>query len=167
MEAREKESEMKEKEREMEREREREGDRTHWTGLLAGIRKESKRRVPGLDEKGPNLFSGRPSTPPPAKKPTTVWPSSYNPYSKRTEKPPPYSPPSEERVDRPEQKLRGSQSTGEACILSPGPPCFPVSSLITVTTLFKAPLSFASPTLHLHSTSLNSCFRGTNLISKI
>ncbi|XP_012217621.2 lachesin-like isoform X2 [Linepithema humile] len=60
---------------------------------------------------------GRPSTPPPAKRLTTVWPSSYNPYSKRTEKPPPYSPPSEERVDRPEQKLRGSQSTGSAYII--------------------------------------------------
>ncbi|KAL2724021.1 lachesin-like isoform X1 [Vespula squamosa] len=60
--------------------------------------------------KGPNLFSGRASTPPPAKRPTTVWPSSYNPYSpKRTERP---SPPSEERVDRPEQKLRGGYSTG-------------------------------------------------------
>lgn len=74
----------------------------------------------GLDEKGPNLFSGRPSTPSPAKRPTTVWPSSYNPYyTKRTERPPP---PSEERVERPEQKLRGGQSTGEACILSSGPP---------------------------------------------
>lgn len=82
--------------------------------------------MPGLDEKGPNLFSGRPSTPPPAKRLTTVWPSSYNPYyPKRTERPPQ---PSEERVERPEQKLRGGESTGEACILSPGPPCFPVSS---------------------------------------
>ncbi|KYM77390.1 hypothetical protein ALC53_12181 [Atta colombica] len=68
----------------------------------------------------------RPSTPPPAKRLTTVWPSSYNPYSpKRTERPPQ---PSEERVERPEQKLRGGESTGETCILSPGPPCFPVSS---------------------------------------
>ncbi|XP_054005295.1 lachesin-like isoform X1 [Hylaeus anthracinus] len=63
---------------------------------------------------------GRSSTPSPAKRPTTVWPSSYNPYyTKRTERPPP---PSEERVERPEQKLRGGQSTGEACILSSGPP---------------------------------------------
>lgn len=78
------------------------------------------RELAGLDEKGPNLFSGRPSTPSPAKRPTTVWPSSYNPYyTKRTERPPP---PSEERVERPEQKLRGGQSTGEACILSSGPP---------------------------------------------
>ncbi|KYN10990.1 Lachesin, partial [Trachymyrmex cornetzi] len=67
----------------------------------------------------------RPSTPPPVKRLTTVWPSSYNPYPKRTERPPQ---PSEERVERPEQKLRGGESTGEACILSPGPPCFPVSS---------------------------------------
>ncbi|KAF3422694.1 hypothetical protein E2986_12592, partial [Frieseomelitta varia] len=53
---------------------------------------------------------GRPSTPSPAKRPTTVWPSSYNTYyTKRTERPPP---PSEERVERPEQKLRGGQSTG-------------------------------------------------------
>lgn len=89
-------------------------------------KKEADRRVPGLDEKGPNLFSGRPSTPPPAKRLTTVWPSSYNPYNpKRTERPPQ---PSEERVERPEQKLRGGESTGEACILSPGPPCFPISS---------------------------------------
>ncbi|XP_011064553.1 PREDICTED: lachesin-like [Acromyrmex echinatior] len=52
----------------------------------------------------------RPSTPPPAKRLTTVWPSSYNPYSpKRTERPPQ---PSEERVERPEQKLRGGESTG-------------------------------------------------------
>ncbi|OAD56589.1 Neurotrimin [Eufriesea mexicana] len=52
---------------------------------------------------------GRPSTPSPAKRPTTVWPSSYNPYyTKRTERPPP---PSEERVERPEQKLRSGQST--------------------------------------------------------
>ncbi|XP_026670073.1 lachesin-like isoform X2 [Ceratina calcarata] len=52
---------------------------------------------------------GRPSTPSPAKRPTTVWPSSYNPYyTKRTERPPP---PNEERVERPEQKLRGGQST--------------------------------------------------------
>ncbi|XP_076280331.1 lachesin isoform X2 [Lasioglossum baleicum] len=58
---------------------------------------------------------GRPSTPSPAKRPTTVWPSSYNPYyTKRTERPPP---PSEERVDRPEQKLRGGQSTGSAYII--------------------------------------------------
>jgi len=79
-------------------------------------RQRGRKRVPGLDEKGPNLFSGRPSTPPPAKRLTTVWPSSYNPYyPKRTERPPP---PSEERVERPEQKLRGGQSTGEACILS-------------------------------------------------
>ncbi|KAL6266605.1 hypothetical protein P5V15_003450 [Pogonomyrmex californicus] len=52
---------------------------------------------------------GRPSTPPPAKRLTTVWPSSYNPYyPKRTERPPQ---PSEERVERPEQKLRGGEST--------------------------------------------------------
>nr|XP_012141764.1 PREDICTED: lachesin isoform X1 [Megachile rotundata] len=58
---------------------------------------------------------GRPSTPSPAKRPTTVWPSSYNPYyAKRTERPPP---PSEERVERPEQKLRGGQSTGSAYII--------------------------------------------------
>ncbi|XP_031773603.1 lachesin-like isoform X3 [Apis florea] len=58
---------------------------------------------------------GRPSTPSPAKRPTTVWPSSYNPYyTKRTERPPP---PSEERVERPEQKLRGGQSTGSAYII--------------------------------------------------
>ncbi|XP_043505010.1 lachesin-like isoform X2 [Polistes fuscatus] len=58
---------------------------------------------------------GRASTPPPAKRPTTVWPSSYNPYyPKRTERP---SPPSEERVDRPEQKLRGGYSTGSAYII--------------------------------------------------
>lgn len=101
-------------------------NRTKW--IIGGYKKtEAYRRVPGLDEKGPNLFSGRPSTPPPAKRLTTVWPSSHNPYTKRTERPPP---PSEERVERPEQKLRGSQSTGEACILSPGPPRFPVSSLI-------------------------------------
>ncbi|KAG7201147.1 hypothetical protein KM043_003938 [Ampulex compressa] len=74
-----------------------------------GLGRKRQRRVAGLDEKGPNLFSGRPSTPPPAKRPTTVWPSSYNPYyPKRTERPPP---PSEERVERPEQKLRGSHST--------------------------------------------------------
>lgn len=110
------------------RERREEGRRRTWTGLLAGVKKkkEADRRVPGLDEKGPNLFSGRPSTPPPAKRLTTVWPSSYNPYNpKRTERPPQ---PSEERVERPEQKLRGGESTGEACILSPGPPCFPISS---------------------------------------
>ncbi|XP_033341195.1 lachesin isoform X2 [Megalopta genalis] len=54
---------------------------------------------------------GQPSTPSPA----TVWPSSYNPYNtKRTERPPP---PSEERVERPEQKLRGGQSTGSAYII--------------------------------------------------
>lgn len=105
--------------------------------------------MPGLDEKGPNLFSGRPSTPPPAKRLTTVWPSSYNPYyPKRTERPPP---PSEERVERPEQKLRGGESTGEACILSPSPPCFPVFSLIILGLPFQAPLSFAS-LLHLTST---------------
>lgn len=94
--------------------------------------------MPGLDEKGPNLFSGRPSTPPPAKKLTTVWPSSHNPYyPKRTERPPP---PSEERVERPEQKLRGGESTGEACILSPGPPCsFPFFSLIISRLPFQAP----------------------------
>ncbi|XP_078048734.1 lachesin [Augochlora pura] len=58
---------------------------------------------------------GQPSTPSPAKRPTTVWPSSYNPYNtKRTERPPP---PSEERVERPEQKLRGGQSTGSAYII--------------------------------------------------
>ncbi|XP_017881585.1 lachesin-like isoform X1 [Ceratina calcarata] len=58
---------------------------------------------------------GRPSTPSPAKRPTTVWPSSYNPYyTKRTERPPP---PNEERVERPEQKLRGGQSTGSAYII--------------------------------------------------
>nr|XP_031847183.1 lachesin-like [Nomia melanderi] len=58
---------------------------------------------------------GQPSTPSPAKSPTTVWPSSYNPYyTKRTERPPP---PSEERVERPEQKLRGGQSTGSAYII--------------------------------------------------
>ncbi|XP_076635423.1 lachesin isoform X3 [Colletes latitarsis] len=58
---------------------------------------------------------GRPSTPSPAKRPTTVWPSSYNPYyTKRTERPPP---PSEERVERPEQKLRDAQSTGSAYII--------------------------------------------------
>lgn len=131
-----------------ERGRERGRKETGWTGLSAGIRKESKRRVPGLDEKGPNLFSGRQSTPPPAKRLTTVWPSSYNPYSKRTEKPPPYSPPNEERVERPEQKLRGSQSTGEACILSPGPPCFPVSSLIIVTAPFKRLFHSRLPPLH-------------------
>jgi hypothetical protein len=106
-------------------------EEVRWTGLLAGVKKtreangrrrgererqRGRKRVPGLDEKGPNLFSGRPSTPPPAKRLTTVWPSSYNPYyPKRTERPPP---PSEERVERPEQKLRGGQSTGEACILS-------------------------------------------------
>lgn len=84
------------------------------------MRKQRGREWHGLDEKGPNLFSGQPSTPSPAKSPTTVWPSSYNPYyTKRTERPPP---PSEERVERPEQKLRGGQSTGEACILSSGPP---------------------------------------------
>ena len=83
-------------------------------------RRRRERELAGLDEKGPNLFSGRPSTPSPAKRPTTVWPSSYNTYyTKRTERPPP---PSEERVERPEQKLRGGQSTGEACILSSGPP---------------------------------------------
>lgn len=132
-------------------EREREG--TRW--IIGGCKKkkekekDSKRRVPGLDEKGPNLFSGRPSTPPPAKKLTTVWPSSHNPYyPKRTERPPP---PSEERVERPEQKLRGGESTGEACILSPGPPCsFPFFSLIISRLPFQAPLSFASL---LHSTS--------------
>ncbi|XP_043676394.1 lachesin isoform X1 [Vespula pensylvanica] len=58
---------------------------------------------------------GRASTPPPAKRPTTVWPSSYNPYSpKRTERP---SPSSEDRVDRPKQKLRGDYSTGSAYII--------------------------------------------------
>lgn len=122
---------------------------TRWTGLLAGVKKkEANRRVPGLDEKGPNLFSGRPSTPPPAKRLTTVWPSSYNPYyPKRTERPPQ---PSEERVERPEQKLRGGESTGEACILSPGPPSFPVSSLIITAALLSA--SFVLASLH-HSTS--------------
>lgn len=110
----------------------------YWTGLLADVKKkkEGNRRVPGLDEKGPNLFSGRPSTPPPAKRLTTVWPSSYNPYyPKRTERPPQ---PSEERVERPEQKLRGGESTGETCILSPGPPCFPVSSLIIAAAFLSA-----------------------------
>ncbi|XP_066584682.1 lachesin-like isoform X1 [Prorops nasuta] len=58
---------------------------------------------------------GRPSTPSPAKRPTTIWPSSYYPYyPKRTERPPP---PSEERVGRPEQKLQGGHTTGSAYII--------------------------------------------------
>lgn len=146
------------------RRRGREG--TCWTGLLADVKKkkerkkESKRRVPGLDEKGPNLFSGRPSTPPPAKRLTTVWPSSHNPYyPKRTERPPP---PSEERVERPEQKLRGGESTGEACILSPGPPCFPVF----FSNYLAAAISSA-PFIRVLASFDHSCFRGTNPVSEV
>ncbi|XP_029042549.1 lachesin-like [Osmia bicornis bicornis] len=68
-----------------------------------------------MEDKSSANKEGQPSTPSPAKRPTTVWPSSYNPYyTKRTERPPP---PSEERVERPEQKLRGGQSTGSAYII--------------------------------------------------
>lgn len=116
------------------------------------------RELAGLDEKGPNLFSGRPSTPSPAKRPTTVWPSSYNPYyTKRTERPPP---PSEERVERPEQKLRGGQSTGEACILSSGPPspalsflqsCCYYSDCIILSVSSSSPPRFSTPRTQTHA----------------
>lgn len=142
------------------REKEKEGRRTGLDYWLCKKRKQTGECL-GQMRKGPNLFSGRPSTPPPAKRLTTVWPSSYNPYyPKRTERPPQ---PSEGRVEKPEQKLRGGESTGEACILSPGPPCFPISSLIIAAALLSALFVRVLASFDL----AYSCFSGTNLVQEI
>ncbi|KAF7993070.1 hypothetical protein HCN44_005851 [Aphidius gifuensis] len=52
------------------------------------------------------------STPSPPKRHTTVWPAAYNPYPKRTERPPS----SQKDIDRQERKHQG-QSSGSAYII--------------------------------------------------